>query len=68
MADEVDLLSDIREREDAYLWQKAQQKAAAIPKGEPGDCIECGRQNLPRVINDHCGRCRDELKRLGVEV
>ena len=67
MVDEVDILSDVREREDAFLWVKAQNKAALIPKGEPGECEECGR-NLPRLVNGHCGRCRDELKRMGVEV
>jgi len=67
MVDEVDVLSDVREREDAFLWQKAQAKAAAIQKGEPGVCEECGRE-LPRLVNGHCGRCRDELKKMGIEI
>ena len=68
MVDEVDTLIDVREREDAFLWKTAQQKAAEIPIGEPGECEECGRKDLPRLVNGHCGRCRDELKRMGIEV
>lgn len=68
MANEADMASVVIEAEEARKWIDAQNKAAAIPKGQPGDCIECGRTNLPRVVNDHCGRCRDELKQLGIAV
>ena len=67
MADEVDLLSEVRELEDAFLWQQAQRKAAQIPKGEAGLCEECGRPR-ERLVRGHCGGCRDELKKLGIEV
>lgn len=68
MANEADMASVVIEAEEARRWVDAQNRAAAILKGQPGDCVECGRTNLPRVVNDHCGRCRDELKQLGVEV
>mgnify|MGYP000364323162 CR=1 FL=1 len=68
MVDEVDTLAEVREREDSFLWKKAQEKAAKIPIGEVGECLECGRKNLPRIVNGHCGRCRDELAKLGIEI
>ena len=38
------------------------RRADAIPKGEPGECIECGLE-FSRVVHGYCGRCRDALGR-----
>ncbi len=58
MADEADL-SQARElvEHEAHL-QRAREKAAEIPAGEPGECSECGCDS-PRLVGGVCAPCRD---------
>lgn len=41
--------------------QAARNKAELMPKGSPGDCIECG-QPSQRLVLCRCAPCRDLLK------
>lgn len=41
--------------------QHVLQQAAAIPKGEPGECRFCG-EDSPRLVGRACARCRDKRK------
>lgn len=55
---------------DLEQLEKAQaafikKRAAAIPKGEPGVCDECGLHN-PRLVKGICSPCRDTLTNLGL--
>lgn len=38
-----------------------QRAAAAIPKGEPGECEYCG-EHFPRLVFGVCARCRDKYR------
>lgn len=69
MADEIDATTERIEAELGFIVAKACQKAAAIPKGKPGECFFCG-ETFARVVEvtdpqtgervDSCGRCRDK--------
>ncbi len=37
--------------------------AAAIPKGSPGNCYECGEPS-PRLVLGNCAPCRDILEKI----
>ena len=59
--DEIDVS---QEQQDKLLEARllcAQNEARRIVKGNPGMCVYCG-EFFERVVNDACGRCRDELK------
>lgn len=58
MADEFDRASE-REQEarDAAL-AATRRAAAAMPKGEPGECDHCG-EYFVRLVCGRCGFCRD---------
>lgn len=36
----------------------ARNRAAAMPRGEPGTCKGCG-EDFTRLVDGLCGRCRD---------
>ena len=59
MADEIDRASDVTE-----TWNAANIAATArdMPKGEPGECAECGYY-YERTVGGLCARCREELGR-----
>ncbi len=61
--DSVDEASNVME---AVLQQKEasiRQAAAAMPKGSPGECIECG-EDSGRLVLGVCAPCRDLLEQL----
>lgn len=64
MADEIDATNERVENETALIVADVSRKAAAIPKGEAGDCSLCG-EYFARVVfvasigEYACGRCRD---------
>ncbi len=45
---------------DAFILAIRQQ-AAQMPAGEPGNCNKCG-EDMPRLVNGVCCRCRDRLR------
>lgn len=59
--DDADIASVRLEISEAAGVAEVQRRAAAIPKGEPGDCDRCGEPN-PRLVNGVCSRCRDKFK------
>ena len=61
MADEADKTADRMEVEEAANIAEICRKAAAIPKGEQGECDKCG-EDMPRLINGICAPCRDRYK------
>lgn len=59
----VDLVDQQNERDEVELDASVglvRRAAANIPKGEAGECEECG-EYFERIVNGHCGRCRDKL-------
>lgn len=68
MADEIDATADRMDNELALTVRDACRVAAAIPKGQPGECHYCG-EHFARVVTvtdpasgdkvESCGRCRD---------
>ena len=61
MVDDADRASqDTQVLEDANIVLIREQ-AAKIPKGVPGECLNCGG-HFERLVGGHCGRCRDLLK------
>ena len=64
MADDVDVANDRLAISEADAVREVQRKAAKIPKGEPGDCDECG-EYFARLVDGHCGYCRD--RRIGLK-
>jgi RNA polymerase-binding transcription factor DksA len=61
MADEVDKtevrVSLLLEADLAQIRNRAQ----AMPKGEPGECVLCGEES-PRLVKGVCAPCRDKYK------
>lgn len=41
--------------------RRISEAAAAIPKGEPGECELCGEW-CGRLVNGACARCRDKYR------
>ena len=63
MADEVE---EAFERSEFLLAKDINAicaQAAAIPKGEPGECEGCG-ETFARLVNGSCAPCRDKRERL----
>ncbi len=61
MADVIDEAGDHIEREAAARQAAASARAAAMPKGEPGDCELCGEWSA-RLVAGACAPCRDRYK------
>lgn len=59
--DELDLAEERREIFADDAIRTVQRKAAAMPVGEPGECDKCG-EDMPRLVNGWCCRCRDKWK------
>jgi hypothetical protein len=60
MSDEIDLATEASEAYQDAAIDQTRRQAQAIPKGEPGECESCG-EYFARLVDKHCGRCRDEL-------
>ena len=56
--DDADLSQAKTEVLEAADIAEVRRRAAAIPKGEPGDCDLCGEW-FGRLVNGVCARCRD---------
>jgi hypothetical protein len=58
-------LADSTDEKSAYILeadvQAVRNRAAAIPRGEPGECDKCGEES-PRLVGGHCAPCRDKYK------
>lgn len=61
MADIADVTAEEMEVWEAANIAEICRKAAAIPKGKPGECDLCG-EDMPRLINGVCAPCRDKFK------
>lgn len=64
MSDDVDITTDRLIVMEADGIKAVQRKAQNIPKGEPGDCDECG-EYFARLVDGYCGYCRD--RRVGLK-
>lgn len=60
--DEVDFANNIREEMEADKVAAIRRRAAEIPKGEPGECDQCGIW-FERTVQGRCARCRDKVPR-----
>jgi len=58
MADQVDDATETEESRMNAILKDARKKAAAIPRGEPGDCDLCG-EYTGRLVHGVCAPCRD---------
>lgn len=58
MSDDVDAATEHMEILDASSVAAIRDKAARIPKGEPGECSLCG-EHSPRLVRGACAPCRD---------
>jgi hypothetical protein len=56
--DDADLSQAKTEVLEAADIAEVRRRAAAIPKGEPGDCDLCGEW-FGRLVKGVCARCRD---------
>ena len=56
--DDADLSQAKTEVLEAADIAEVRRRAAAIPKGEPGDCDLCG-ELFGRLVKGVCARCRD---------
>lgn len=63
--DDADVAAANLEQLEKARELRARANAAAIPKGSPGNCVECGDYN-ERLVNGICSPCRDDLIKLGV--
>ncbi len=59
--DEGDIANDDLERAYEKGIRRIRQAAAAMPVGEPGECVRCGEESL-RLVNLVCAPCRDKFK------
>ena len=58
MADEFDRASAREQEERDAALAATRLAAAAMPKGEPGECDHCG-EYFARLVGGMCGFCRD---------
>lgn len=63
--DEADVAARNEEQLEKVQAAFIKKQAAAIPKGEPGYCEECGHLKI-RLVKGMCAGCRDELTKLGL--
>lgn len=56
--DDADLSQAKTEVLEAADIAEVRRRAAAMPKGEPGDCDMCGEW-FGRLVKGVCARCRD---------
>lgn len=61
MADQVDDATEAEESRMNAILKDARKNAAAIPRGEPGDCDLCGEHSM-RLVHGVCAPCRDRYK------
>lgn len=59
--DEIDAAQLINEQHQAFSEAEARRQAAAIPKGAPGECVECGAY-MGRLVEGVCAPCRDRAQ------
>lgn len=59
MPDETDLMQQHQDNERETLLERAHARAANIPTGQPGECMECGEYS-PRLVASRCAPCRDQ--------
>jgi hypothetical protein len=64
MSDEADYGSEREQEDTARAVAAARATAAAIPKGIPGECIDCGEYS-ERLVVGSCARCRDKYRHAG---
>jgi len=64
MSDEADYGSEREQEDTARAVAAARATAANIPKGEPGECVQCG-EDSPRLVAGVCAPCRDKYKNQG---
>ena len=64
MSDEADYGSEREQEDTARAVAAARATAANIPKGEPGECAQCGEDSL-RLVEGFCAPCRDKYKHRG---
>lgn len=57
--DDADLSQAKTEVLEAADIAEVRRRAAAMPKGEPGDCDMCGEWS-GRLVKGVCARCRDK--------
>jgi hypothetical protein len=58
MTDEFDRASEREQADRDRALNNARAAAAAMPKGEPGECEGCG-EYFARLVGGLCGFCRD---------
>jgi len=61
VSDRGDVIDRANDVAQAMLDANIAAASKALPKGEPGVCEYCGFDS-PRLINQACARCRDELR------
>jgi len=62
MSDLFDRASDTEQAERDTALASVRAAAASMPKGEPGECDECG-EYFARLVGGLCGFCRDGRRR-----
>jgi hypothetical protein len=60
-SDNLDLASERTQQAVDAAVAQVQNRAAAIPQGEPGDCELCGGWSA-RLVCGACAPCRDRYK------
>lgn len=58
MTDEFDRASEREHEAREAALATTRRAAAAMPKGEPGECERCG-EYFARLVSGLCGFCRD---------
>lgn len=59
MADVIDEANELAMMEVQSISIEARNRAAAIPTGEPGMCMDCGWDSK-RLVHGRCAPCRDQ--------
>lgn len=59
MADDADYAADYQQTAVDIQTKNIRTAVAAMPKGQPGECVKCG-EDSPRLVNGVCARCRDK--------
>ena len=58
-----DILDNVQDNLDREYERAAKRRGFySLPEGKTGECEECGEKRH-RLINNLCGKCRDELRR-----